>query len=336
MTERRRGGWRRALLAALAAVAATLPGARGRAAERDVRLPAQPAPLAGTLTMPGAGGRVPGVLIVAGSGPTDRNGNQPGMLNDAYRKLADGFEACGIATLRTDKRGIAVSAGAEPDESNLTVQTYVLDTVHWLDWLRAQPRIAGVSLLGHSEGALIASMAAQRTDVAGLAMLAGSGRRYGALLRDQLAGVGMAPAMRRRADEMIALLERGETVDDPPKGLAVLFRPGVQPYLASEFALDPRAEFARTRVPALVVQGTTDLQAGVADARALAAARPGARLAVVEGMNHVLRLAPATAEANFETYTDTARPLAPGLMDGLCGFFRTVARQSEARQPGTR
>ena len=110
------------------------------------------------------------------------------------------------------------------------------------------------------------------------------------------------------------MLERGEIDDDPPAGLAGLFRPSVQPYLISWFRLDPVAELARTRMPVLVVQGSTDLQVSVADARALAASRHDARLSIIDGMNHILRTAPATPAANFETYTDTSRPLAPGLM----------------------
>jgi pimeloyl-ACP methyl ester carboxylesterase len=292
------------------------------ASSADVSLPGQPASLAGTLTTPDGTRRVPGVLIIAGSGPTDRNGNQPGMLNDAYRKVADGLAACGIATLRTDKRGIALSAAAEPDESNLTIETYVRDTLAWLDWLRAQPRIGDVSLLGHSEGALIASIAAQRTPVAHLVLLAGSGRRAGEVLRDQLQTLGMAAVLRRRADRMITLLESGDTDDEPPAGLSMLFRPGVQRYLISWFRLDPVAELARTTIPVLVVQGTTDLQVGVGDARALAAARPGVRLHLIAGMNHVLRTAPADPSANFATYTDTGLPLAPDLLPALCAFLR--------------
>ena len=289
---------------------------------RDVTLPAHAAPLMGTLTMPAGEASVPGVLIVAGSGATDRNGNQPGMMNDAYRKLADGLAACGIATLRTDKRGVAFSAAAEPDESNLTIQTYVLDTVSWLAWLRRQPRIASVSLTGHSEGGLIATMAAERMEVAKLVLLEGAGRPAGEILRGQLEQLGLAPVLRRKADQMITLLEHGDTDDEPPSGLGTLFRPGVQPYLVSWFRLDPVEELAKTRAPGLVIQGTTDLQVDTADAHALADARPGLRLAVIDGMNHVLREAPAAFGPNVATYTDTALPLAPALLPILCRFLR--------------
>ncbi len=291
-----------------------------RAVERDVQLSSQPAPLHGTLSMPSGAGRIPGLLLIAGSGPTDRNGNQPGMLNDSLRKLADGLAGCGIASLRTDKRGIGASADAGPEEDQLTFESYVQDAAQWLAFLRAQPRIAGVGVLGHSEGALIATMVAQRVHTDRLVLVAGVGRRAGPVLRGQLAAIDMAPILRQRTETTIQALEHGETVDDPPKGMAALFRPGVQPYLISWFKLDPRAELAKTTVPTLVMQGTTDLQVQVADAKLLATARPGIALDVIDGMNHILRASPAGRLANLDTYTSPELPLMPGLVERICRF----------------
>jgi pimeloyl-ACP methyl ester carboxylesterase len=292
------------------------------AAEREVSLPGLPAPLSGTLTMPDGAGRVPGVLMIGGSGPVDRNGNLPGMLNDSLRKLAAGLAECGVASLRTDKRGIGLSAAAGYDESELRLESYVQDSVRWAAFLREQPRIGRVDLLGHSEGALIASIAAQPGGIDRLVLIAAPGRPLGAILREQLRGIDMAPVLRRRAEEAIASLEHGEEVPDPPKGLAALFRESVQPYLISAFARDPVAELARTSMPALVVQGTTDVQVDVEDARRLARARPGVTLDIVAGMNHVLRAAPAERTANLATYTDPQLPLMPGLVERICGFLR--------------
>jgi pimeloyl-ACP methyl ester carboxylesterase len=291
-----------------------------RAAERDVTLPGQPAPLAGTLAMPPGEGSVPGVLLIGGSGPVDRNGNMPGMLNDSLKRLAEGLEGCGVASLRADKRGVGLSAAAGYEESDLTLETYVQDARGWAKFLRAQPRISRVSLIGHSEGALIASIAAQGGGIERLVLLAGPGRRLSDLLRAQLRGIDMAPVLRRRAEAAIVSLEHGETVPDPPKGLAALFRESVQPYLISEFAHDPVAELARASIPALVIQGTTDLQVSVGDAERLSRARPGVTLDLIDGMNHVLRAAPAERVTNLGTYTAPELPLMPGLVERVCGF----------------
>jgi pimeloyl-ACP methyl ester carboxylesterase len=292
------------------------------AAEHEVSLPGQPAALAGTLTLPPGEGRVPGVLIIAGSGPVDRNGNLPGMLNDSLRRLAEGLSGCGVASLRADKRGIGMSAAAGYEESELRLDGYVQDAVRWAVFLRAQPRISGVGLIGHSEGALIASIAAQSAGANRLVLLAGPGRRVSDLLRAQLRDIDMAPVLRRRAEAAIVSLEHGEDVPNPPAGLAALFRESVQPYLISLFARDPVSELARSAMPALVVQGTTDLQVSVADAQRLAHARAGVTLDVIDGMNHILRAAPAERTANLATYTSPELPLMPGLVARICGFLR--------------
>lgn len=308
--------------AAFVLLVATCVAAGGAKAEREVSLPGQPAPLAGTLLMPAGEGRVPGVVMIGGSGPVDRNGNMPGMLNNSLRKLAEGLASCGVATLRFDRRGVGLSAAAGLEEEELVLNTYVQDARAWAAFLRAQPRISSVSLLGHGEGALIATIAAQGGGIDRLALLAAPGRRVSDLLRAQLVDIGMAPVLRRRAEATIKALERGESVPLPPAGLANLFRESVQPFLISEFARDPAAELAKTAMPALVVQGTADLQVTVSDAQRLAHARPGVTLDVVVGMNHVLRAAPADREGNLATYVDPELPLTPGLVGRVCAFIR--------------
>ena len=81
-------------------------------------------------------------------------------------------------------------------------------------------------------------------------------------------------------------LQAGKTVEAPP-ALAALFRPSVQPYLISWFKYVPSVELARLTIPVLIIQGTTDIQVPVAEAKALQAAKPEAQLVIVDGMNHV-------------------------------------------------
>src|SRR5690606_5852587 len=81
-------------------------------------------------------------------------------------------------------------------------------------------------------------------------------------------------------------------------------RPSVQPYMMSWLQYDPRAEIAKLEKPVLIVQGTTDIQVGVVQAELLAAANSEANLIIIEGMNHILKDAPAERAANIQTYTD--------------------------------
>ena len=148
---------------------------------------ADPAPIYGTLLVPDGAGPHPTLILLPGSGPVDRNGNLPGMVNDSLRLLAEGLAESGVATLRADKRGIGASHAAAPDERALRLDTYVDDTVLWMRALADDLAIARVGLLGHSEGALIATLAAQRAPVDRLVLVAARARRAEPLRRGRLA-----------------------------------------------------------------------------------------------------------------------------------------------------
>ena len=281
--------------------------------------------LRGTLTLPEGGaegsGAVPGVVIVAGSGPVDRDGNLPGMPNDSLKLLARGLAEEGIASVRFDKRGVGASRGAGLEESELRFGDYVHDAAAWADRLRAERRVSEVALLGHSEGALVATIAAAAAGASRLVLVAGAGIPAGPLLARQFSAGGLPADLKAELHRILRALTAGERVDDVPAPLQSLLRPSVQPYLMSWLPIDPAVELSRVGVPVLVVQGTTDIQVGLADARILTAARPGAELVVIDGMNHVLRSAPGDRAGNVATYRNPALPLAPGLVAAVARFL---------------
>jgi pimeloyl-ACP methyl ester carboxylesterase len=317
----------------LAALALSSAPAVGQAAQGEELLLGEGAQaLHGTLLLPPGAPSAEPVLILAGSGPTDRDGNSPmGVRAQPYRLLAEALAARGIPSLRVDKRGIAGSAGAGRAEEELRIGTFADDARAWAARLRARTGARCVWLLGHSEGGLHALLAArQNGDVCGLILVSAPGRPVGEALREQLrAGLAGSPLL-DRALAITAELEAGRTVAaaDVPAPLLALFRPSVQPFFISMLAVDPAALLRAYAGPVLVVQGTTDLQVGLADAQRLTAARPGVRLAVIEGMNHVLKTAPAAREANVGAYRDPSLPLAPRLVDAIAGFIRDASPAS--------
>ena len=282
--------------------------------------------LHGTLEVPADGASVPAVLIIAGSGPTDRDGNQPQLRNDSLKQLADSLAKHGIASLRFDKRGIGASRAAAKQESDLRFDDYVADAAAWLGSLKQRAGTGPLFSLGHSEGALIATLATEKTPVAGLILVAGPGFSFGNLLRRQLDAAGLPPLERARAENFLVEIEAGKTVPDVPPEWHWLLRPSVQPYLISLTRHDPAAALARNPTPALVVQGTTDIQISEADARQLAESRAGVRLALIDGMNHVLKTAPEDRAANIAAYNDPTLPIRPELVDLVAGFIRETAR----------
>lgn len=267
------------------------------------------------------------VLILAGSGPTDRDGNSPlGVSAAPYRLLAEALSNAGIPALRVDKRGIAASAAAMTSEDALRVQTYAADARIWAKALRERTGARCVWLLGHSEGTLHALIAAQESEgICGLILVSPVGRPLGEILRAQFRSLPAFAPVLDEALRILAELEAGRAVpgEGMNPGLMPIFRPSVQPFLISMLQADPPALAAAYRGPILVVQGTTDLQTAVADAERLGQSRPGIKVALIEGMNHVLKVAPADPAANHATYANPDLPLAPGLVDAIVDFVHT-------------
>ncbi|WP_371049486.1 alpha/beta hydrolase [Pseudomonas fluorescens] len=289
--------------------------------QRPISLDTGTGELFGSLLLPKSEQPVPVVLIISGSGPTDRDGNNPdGGRNDSLKRLAWMLAKHNIASVRYDKRGVAASLAATPDERNLSVEAYVADAQAWGRKLKDDPRFGPLILLGHSEGALIASLAAPHVDAAAVISISGTARPVDQVLREQLAR-SLPPPLMLRSNQLIDSLKAGKTDDNVPTPLQVIFRPSVQPYLISLFRQDPAAAFAQLKMSALIVQGSHDIQVGVDDARQLKAAKPDAELALIDGMNHVLRIVPNDVKRQLASYKDPQLPLAAELGTRILGFI---------------
>lgn len=269
-----------------------------------------------------AGSGAPAMLIVPGSGPTDRDGNSPmGVNSNMYRLIADGLEADGISTLRVDKRGMHGSASAG-DPNAVSVPVYAQDYRDWAERLRGETGQDCVWMMGHSEGSLMVLAAAAEDDdgICGLVLAAAPGRPLGDVLREQLrANPANAPVL---ADAMGAIdaLERGETVDVSGfhPALQGLFNPAVQDFLKSIFPADPSELVAQVDRPILVLQGDRDIQVSLEDARRLEAA--GAELVIIPEASHLLKPAPEDRAGNMATYADPELPLSEGVVSAVADF----------------
>lgn len=277
-------------------------------------------------TMVNARNSDPIVLIVPGSGPTDRDGNNPmGLKTDAYRLLAEGLIDKRIASVRIDKRGMFGSKDAG-DPNAVTPAAYVADIHAWIDAIKADrgENSGCVFLLGHSEGALMVTLAAQeRKDVCGLILVAGMGRPMGAIIREQLkANPANAPIL-DEAFAALAELEAGRRVDTTSMtpALQPLFDPSVQGYLMSVLTVDPVEALRAARKETLVLQGDRDLQVAVEDARKLDSVR-NTELRIIGGMNHVLKDAPEDRAGNLATYADPSLPLSNDIIRRIRSFVK--------------
>jgi pimeloyl-ACP methyl ester carboxylesterase len=275
--------------------------------------------LTGTLELPAGCAPFPTVLILAGSGPTDRNGNPAsgGGVN-TLKLLAEALASRGVASVRYDKAGVAASVHAAPaSERDFSFDMYVNDAERWLKAMRDDARIGEVTIAGHSEGALIGMLAAKRVAPAGYISLAGAGRPAGVVIREQLGRQISDAALLAKIDRVLAELAAGRevAVDDLPSSVANLFRPSVQPYLMSWMKYDPAAEIRGLGVRTLLVQGTTDIQVSVTDAQLLAAAKPDAKLDIVEDMMHELKHATSDEASQQLAYMDPSLPVVAEVID---------------------
>ena len=286
--------------------------------------------LSGTLLKPADIERPPVVLLVAGSGPTDRNGNQNGVGPGGLRQIAEALAEHGIASLRYDKRGIGRSSATNLREEDVTFDTMVKDAGLWLAFLRDRQDVGPVFVAGHSEGGMIAIELAKTNSLTGLILLATPGRRLGDVLREQLKAAGMSASLRDGALTILAALERGESVATVNPALLPLFRPSVQPFLRSELVIDPSADLHDLTLPVLIVSGGHDIQVSEADATLLSQARPDAQQLHLSEMNHMLKTAPADRNDQQRAYTDPSLPLAPDLAPGIISF---VSQTAHGRTP---
>jgi pimeloyl-ACP methyl ester carboxylesterase len=313
------------LLAALLALPATASAAAPQ--ESAFEAPGPGGALKGTLLRPGDAGRKdPVVLIVPGSGPTDRDGNNVlGVKGSPYKLLAQALLERGVSVGRYDKRGMFASAAAG-DPLKVTVTDYATDVGALVGALRKTTGAPCVWLAGHSEGALVAQLAASKTQgVCGLVLIAGAGRRISDVMRSQFAANPAVASYLPALNAAVASLEAGQKVDPanlPPHLQQVMFAPAVQDYLIDWMRHDPTSLLKAYKGPVLVLQGETDIQVSIEDAERLAGARPGVTKVVLPGVNHVLKSAPKDRAANVAAYADPHLPLAPGVADTIADFIK--------------
>ncbi len=285
-------------------------------------------PLQGSLLCPSSPAPWPAVLLISGSGPTDRNGNTVGLPgpNNSLKLLAEALAQRGIASVRYDKRGVGGSRGALTSEAALRFDMLADDAAQWVRQMRLDHRFSSITVAGHSEGSLLGMLATERAKADAYVSLEGPGRSAMTVLHEQLTARAPA-ALAQQSDRIMAELSAGRTVDSVPPELAALFRPSVQPYLISWFKYDPAQELAKLTVPVLIVQGTTDIQVSVQDAHNLSTAVPRAQAVIIDGMNHVLKLVPADMTAQVKSYSEPSLPIAPQLVDAVATFVNGVARR---------
>jgi uncharacterized protein len=269
------------------------------------------------LTVPPGVERPPVALLIAGSGSTDRDGNGPQIKPATLKKLAEQLLARNIATLRYDKRGAGGWKAEFGRPEDFRFKDYVDDAVLLVNFLRGGGKFSRVVLVGHSEGGLVAILAARRVPVDRLVLLATAARRQGDLLKAQLEKQ-LKPEIFAATAKAIDAIMAGQIVDPLPPGLMI--PPAMQPGIASAFTEDPIDPLRKLETPTLIVGGGRDHQVARLDFVALAAAAPTAKTLWLADMNHVLNDVSDEAD-DLAAYSQSERPLDGVLIDQVASFI---------------
>ena len=271
----------------------------------------------GTLLSPKGENQPPLAILIAGSGPTDRNGNQALFKNNSLKYLAEGLAQKGIATFRYDKRVIAQINNATVQEEKMTFEDEVNDALLVVNHFK--DKYKKIILIGHYEGALIGLLVAQKVVVSKFVSISGAGNSSATLIEEQIGK--NAPQLKEESQKIISQLRKGELVENISPYLAPVFRKSVQPYLISWFKYEPTKEIAKLQIPILIVQGTNYLQVEDKEAQLLKEAQPKAQLLLIEGMNHVLKKV-KTLEENQQSYLNPDLPIPGELVEGIASFIK--------------
>jgi pimeloyl-ACP methyl ester carboxylesterase len=275
----------------------------------------------GTLTTPkDASGKIPVVLIIAGSGPTDRDGNSnQGLNTNTYKLLANALGKAGIASVRYDKRMVGQSAGTQK-ESDLRFDDYIDDAIGFIEMLAADDRFSKVVVAGHSEGSLVGMIACEEEPAKGFISLAGAGQPAEKILDEQMKA--QPQYIQDSYHKVMDSLKRGKLQNNVDPQIYSILRPSVQNYIMSWCRRNPQVEIKKLKIPVLIIQGTTDQQVSLVNATKLKDAKSSATLDIIRGMNHILKDAPADRDQNLATYKDPNLPLDTQLVTDIIDFVK--------------
>lgn len=298
------------------------------AEERDCWVECPWGRISATLSVP-ADGSDTAVLIVAGSGPTDRNGNSGLNLNTyCYKMLSDALVERGLAVMRYDKRAIGLSYVDAATIPQLVFTNFVDDAARCVEYLRSEG-FSRIVVAGHSEGGAIALHLALRDEVQvdDIVLLSAAGYPMDTILMQQLSAqlVPQYMGLMVSATNILQRIKRGDSVaaEDIPRELLALFHPTVQPFLCSSMAFDPRELMSRVKQPALIISGGRDIQVSVDNAERLIEVAAQGCHRHLPNMSHVLKDAPTSdrMEQLMGVYINTQLPLSEGLCDAIVEFI---------------
>lgn len=256
-------------------------------------------------------------IIIAGSGPTDRNGNQNFMKSNSLKSLAEALTKNNIATFRFDKRVVKQILKGKVDP-NIMFDDFVSDAQNVVDYFKEKNNFKNIVVIGHSQGSLVGMLASKNRANAFIS-LAGAGQDIGTVITEQVGKT--APFFIEDTKRVFGILKTGKTTTEYPPALASIFNIELQPFMMNWMQYNPAEIIASLEIPVLIVNGTKDLQVSVDEAKLLNEALPDSEIVIIENMNHVLFTIDGDDLENAKSYNEGFRKINPELITTLTTFI---------------
>ena len=273
----------------------------------------------GTLLIPQSDENSTLAIIIGGSGPTDRNGNQQMMVNNSLKFLAQGLYEKGISSFRYDKRLVKQMKLRSIDEKNTNFADFIGDAVAVLEYFKKDKRFSKIYIIGHSQGSLVGMIAAQN-GADGFVSIAGAGQEIDDVIVDQLSK--QAPGLVDNARTSFDDLRANGVANNYSPGLASIFRKEIQPFIFSWMQYDPKVEITKLTIPVLIINGDKDIQVQVSEAELLKKAKPDAEYKIIANMNHIFKMIEGNDLENSKSYNQYNLPVMPELINTISDFIK--------------
>jgi len=272
----------------------------------------------GTLLTPKDNSKSVLAIIIAGSGPTNRDGNQNFLKNNSLKKLAEGLTNQGISTFRYDKRIVKQIRKGKVDK-DIMFDDFVTDAISVIDYFKEKNIYSKIYFIGHSQGSLVGMLAA-KDKADGFISLAGAGKSIDLVIQEQIEKT--APMFTEDTKKTFAVLKENKTTTDYPPALASIFDISLQPFMSNWIQYDPSEKIKELQIPILIINGTKDLQVTTTEATLLKEANPNAQIKIIENMNHILFTIEGDSLENSKSYNEITRKINPEVIESIVAFIK--------------
>jgi pimeloyl-ACP methyl ester carboxylesterase len=289
--------------------------------ETELSISSKNATLNGTLLKVNSEIKTPLVILIPGSGPTDRNGNSMATKNNSLKFLAEALTQKGISSFRYDKSVLSFTEKDKAKIDSLQFEDFIADSKAVIEHFRTRDKFSKIIIAGHSQGSLVGLIASEnKTD--GFISIAGAGKTIDKVITEQI--TKQAPFLVEDTKRVLSELKKGNTIEDFNPSLASLFNKQVQPFLISWIKYNPQEEIKKLTIPVLIINGSKDIQVKNEDAKLLHQANPTSKLVLIENMNHLFKEINGDLNENLASYNNPELPVMNELIESITTFINEL------------